>query len=180
MLRTHGTTALRSGRALIETDYRPGDRGPGLLAMRLEDQETGESVEASIRLDPWSGHEYRLIEPVASYVVICGAQAIVAIDASTLAWLSSVALEYEEGERIGSPWHVEIEGRLVLATERRVWCLDERGVIQWMWSCSASERDSWISGQPVAEGDRVRLPLRTFHRDFSVELRLGDGLPISD
>jgi hypothetical protein len=104
----------------------------------------------------------------------------VAIDASSLSLLSSVALEYEEGERIGSPWHVQLEGHLVLATERRVWCLDECGAIRWMWSCSASERDSWISGQPVAEGDRVRVPLRTFHRDFSVELCLGNGLPISD
>lgn len=41
-LGTHGTIDVRRGRAVSDTDYCPRDPGPGLLAMRLEDQETGE------------------------------------------------------------------------------------------------------------------------------------------
>lgn len=180
MLKTHGTTGLRSGRVLLETNYRPADGGPGLLALRLEDQETYESVDGLIRLDPWIGDEYGLIEfRTGKCFLVCGAQAVVAVDASNLALVSSLGLEYQEGETIGAPWHTEIEAHrlLVLATERRVWCIDERGAIRWLWTCSTSEQDRWISGEPVVGGDRVRVPLKTTKGDFSVELQVSDGLP---
>ena len=155
MLKTHGATTLLSGHALIETDYQPGDTGPGLLFLRREDQETFDYVDGQVRLDPWNADEYPLIEfKTGNCLLICGAQAVVAIDALSLVWLSSVGLEYQEGETIDSPWHVEIEERrlLVLATERRVWCLDDHGSIRWMWSCSTGEHDRWISGHPIAAG----------------------------
>lgn len=147
---------------------------------RLEDQETYESVEGLIRLDPWIADEYGLIEfGTGNCFLICGAQAVVSVDASNLVLLSSVGLEYQEGETIDSPWHVEIEGSglLVVATERRVWCVDERGAIRWLWSCSTSEQDGWISGEPAVGDERVCVPLRTAKRDLSVELQLRDGLP---
>ena len=180
MLKTHGTAPLWSGRALIETGYRPGNGGPGLLALRLEDQETYESVDGLIRLDPWIGDKYGLIEfRTGNCFIICGAQAVVAVDASNLALLSSLGLEYQEGETIDAPWHREIEeGRLlILATERRVWCVDERGAIRWLWGCSTSEQDRWVSGEPVVGDDRVRVPLRTAKGDLSVDLLVRDGLP---
>ena len=180
MLKTHGTALLRSGRALIEADYRPADGGVGLLALRLEDQETCESLEGLIRLDPWIGDEYGLIEfSAGDCFLVCGTQAVVSVDASSLVLLSSVGLEYQEGETIDSPWHVEIEGSglLVVATERRIWCLDERGAVRWLWSCLTSEQDRWISGEPVVRDDRVCVPLGTAQGDVSVELLLKDGLP---
>lgn len=180
ILRTHGTALLRSGRALLEANYRPRDAGPGLLSLRLEDQESFESVAGQVRLDPWFADEYALIElKTGNCFLLCGAQAVVAVDAFSLAWLSSVGLEYQEGETIDSPWHAEIEESrlLMIATERRVWCVDERGAIRWLWGCSTSDQDRWISGAPVVVGDRVRVPLRTFRTDLSVELQLKDGLP---
>ena len=180
MLKTHGATALRSGRSLLRADYRPGDAGPGLLRLRLEDQETLESRDGDVRLDPWIGDEYPLIEfKAGNCFLLCGAQAVVAVDCSSLSWLSSVGLEYQEGETIDSPWHVEAEESqlLVVATERRVWCVNEVGAIRWIWSCSVSNQDAWIVGSPVVVGSRVRLPINTRVAASFVDLRLADGLP---
>lgn len=181
-LETHGRIALRSGRALLETSYRPGDAGPGTLSLRLEDQETFESVEGRLRLDPWIGDEYRWFElHSGNYLVIAGAEAVVAVDATTLGWLSSVALEHEEGETIDGPWHVEVEAArsLIVATERRLWCMDERGAIRWLWSCSTAGEHHWIGAAPTVRDNRVLVSLRTPRAERTVEIHMGDGLPIS-
>jgi hypothetical protein len=180
MLKTHGTALLSSGRVLIETDYRPGTGGPGLLSLRLEDQETYEAVEGLVRLDPWIGDEYSVIEFRTGHCfLICGAQAVVAVGASNLTLLSSLGLEYEEGETIALPWHTEIEGSrlLVLATERRVWCVDGNGAIRWVWGCLTNEQHRWISGEPALVDDCVRVSLRSAKGDSSVDLQIRDGLP---
>jgi hypothetical protein len=180
MLKTHGTAALQSGRKLVETEYRPADRGPGLLSLRLEDQETHLSVHGAVRLDPWIADEFGMIEfRTGNCLLICGAQAVIAVDASSLALLSSVALEYQEGETIDLPWHAEIAERrlLIVATERRVWCIDDRGGIRWVWGCVTSEQDTWVSAAPVSRGDHVRVPLRSARGDFFVDLLVQDGLP---
>lgn len=181
MLSSHGTAALRFSRASIRTDYHPADGCPGILTLEREDLDTYASVEGRLRLDPWIGEQYGLLEfRTGSCFVICGAQAVVSVDMSTLALLSSVALEYEEGETIDVPWHVEIESSrlFVIATERRVWCLDERGTIRWLWSCATSERDTIIAGEPVATDRHVSVPLRIANGTLSVELQLSDGLPV--
>jgi hypothetical protein len=180
MLKTHGTASLRSGRVLLETDYSPTDGGPGLLSLRLEDQETFLSVDGAIRLDPWIGQDYGLIEfRTGSCFLICGAQAVVAVDARSLGWSSSVGLEYEEGETLDVPWHLELERvrLLVLATERRVWCVDEHGAVRWLWNCSTGHVHAWISGALADGGDRVSVPVRTVQGERTVELQLSDGLP---
>jgi len=180
ILRSHGTAALRGGSALLEADYHAGDGEPGVLSLTLQDQETGKSVDGAIRLDPWFGDEYPLIEPGSgSCFLICGASAVVAVNASSLAWASSVGLEYQEGETLDLPWHAEVGDRrmLVAATERRVWCVDEHGAIRWLWSCSTSDIDRWISGPPVVASGEVCVPLRTRQTDRVVKLRLEDGLP---
>lgn len=180
IIRTHRTTELRSGRILLETDWQPGDAGrPGLLWLRLEDQETYESVDGRVRLDPWIADEFHIIElTTGDCFVLCGSPAVVALDASSLALISSLGLEYEEGERIGTPWHVElVESRmLLLATERRVWCVDERGAIRWVWGRQTSDRYMQISGAPVPRGDRIRVPLVSAKGELSVDLQLNDGL----
>ena len=179
-LKAHGTVPLRSGRALLETKYLPADNGPGLLTLTLEDQETYESVDGTVRLDPLIADEYGLIEfRTAACFVICGAQAVVGVDISNLSLVSSVGLEFHEAETVGSPWHSESEAHrsLVLATERRVWCLDERGAIRWTWACATDDRDRWITGAPVIEDGSVRVPLRTMRGEQTIELDLADGLP---
>lgn len=180
IINTHGATSLRSGRVLLETNYHPGTGGPGLLSLRLEDQETYEAVDGLIRLDPWIGDEYSLIEfRTGNCFLICGAQAVVAVDASNLALVSSLGLEYLEGETIDSPWHTENEGSrlLILATERRVWCVDECGAIRWVWGCRTNEQDRWVSAEPVIRDHCVHVPLRSTKGDLSVDLQVKDGLP---
>jgi len=179
IVRAHGTAELRSGRILLETDWWPGDAGrPGLLSLRLEDRETYESVEGRVRLDPWIADEYLLIELTGDCFILCGSPAVVALDAASLALISSLGREYEEGEIIGTPWQVEIaESRmLILATERRVWCVDERGAIRWVWGCQTSDRFIQISGAPVPGRDRLRVPLVSAKGELTVELLLNDGL----
>lgn len=180
IVRAHGTAELRSGRVLLETDWRPGDAGrPGLLSLRLEDQETYESVEGRVRLDPWIADEYLLIEhPTGDGFILCGSPAVVALDAVSLALISSLGLEHEEGEIIGTPWQVEIaeSRRLILATERRVWCVDERGAIRWVWGCQTGDRSTQVSAAPVPRGDRIRVPLVGAKGELQVELLLNDGL----
>lgn len=182
ILKTHGAVPLRGGRLLIEADYHPSDGGPGLLALRLEDQETGDSVDGLIRLDPWLRDEYRLIEfGAGTCLLVCGEQAVVSIDVASLVLRSSVILEYDEVNTLDVPWHAEPPrgGLLVVATQRRVWCLDERGTMRWLWSCATSEQARLISGPPTLTDKRVRVALWTARGDIAVEIQLEDGLPSS-
>lgn len=74
ILKTHGATKIRSGRMQIETNFHPGTNSPGVLALRLEDQKTYESVDGAVRLDPWISDEYGLIElTTGNCFLICGA-----------------------------------------------------------------------------------------------------------
>lgn len=166
---------------LLKVDWRPGDVGPGLLSLVLEDQETSHAVEGRVRLDPWIADEYRLIEvSTGNCFVICGSPAVVVVDGTSLALLSSMSLEYGEGETIDLPWCAESEDRrFVLATERRVWCVDERGMIRWIWGCMNNDRYRAIVAVPRVTGDRVRVPLRNLQGDFFVDLLLSDGLEIA-
>ncbi len=182
-LNTHGEVLVRSGRALLQADYSSGDGAPGVLSLRLEDQETFDAVDGRLRLDPWSGDVYEMFDWTAGdCFVICGAQAVVALKASTLAIVSSVAMEYEEGETIEAPWFSEAHEHhaLIIATERRVWCLDDRATIRWMWSCATAEYERWILNPPEVADGRVRISLGTDHRDISIELSIIDGLQACD
>lgn len=90
MIKTHGVFQLRCGR--MATDYRPSERGPGMLALRLEVEYDDRRVEGHIRLDPWIGDEYGLIEfRAGNCLLVCGAQAVVAVDASDLTFRSCSA-----------------------------------------------------------------------------------------
>lgn len=115
--------------------------------------------------------------PSCIALIVCGAQAVIALDASTLALCSSVALEYEEAETISRPWFSEAQecSRLLVGTEWRVGCLDDRATIVWMWSCRVDSEDRWIRGTPEVMGRRVRVPVGSTHRDDVVELSLDDG-----
>src|SRR5262245_53505985 len=92
----------------MQADYSSRDGDVGILVVTLEDQQSGDSVENRLRLDPWLGNEYEVIEACACRsLVICGAQAIVVVDGATLTMSSSVSLEYEEAETLDAPWYVE-------------------------------------------------------------------------
>jgi hypothetical protein len=179
-LSTHGNARLQAHESHLKTDYRPADSGIGLLALERHDEVTADVVYGSVRLDPWIADEYRLIEfATGNCFLICGAEAVVALDRSGLTWLSSVGLEAQECETLDAPWHVELAHvrQLVVATERRAWCIDERGGIRWMWSCSRAERDSWISGPPSVEQGSIVIPIKTARTDRTIALAITDGQP---
>jgi hypothetical protein len=170
---------LRSARALLFADYSSGDAGPGVLSLRLEDQVTFDIAEATLRLDPWSAGGYEVFDwPGGDCIVICGSDAIVALNGSNLALGSSVAMEYEEGETIDAPWFGDAKDcrALIVATEWRVWCLSDRAVVKWVWRCGTTEQDRRICGAPTIGGFRVFVPLRARDGDLIVELSLDDGL----
>jgi hypothetical protein len=94
---------MRSGRALIEADYQPSERGIGLLSLKVVDQGAGDYAEGMLRLDPWFDDEYEVIErETGNCFLIGGAQAIVAVDLSSLAGVSSFAVEYREVDEVGT------------------------------------------------------------------------------
>src|SRR5262245_16072463 len=129
-LKTHGDEiSILAGRSLLKAEYQSADLGPGTLTLQLEDQVTFDSIEASVRLDPWIADSYEIIEwSACGALILCGSPAIVALTATTLELESAVSLEYDEGETTGVPWFSEIHQprRFIIATEKRVWCLDER------------------------------------------------------
>lgn len=178
-LKTHGDElAVMRGRAMLSADYTPGDRGPGKLALEIVDQETFESKQAVVHLDPWRGNVYEVIEwPECEALLLCGAPQIVALALPTLRFGAAVALEYEEVDTLDRPWVVEIPNRrLVVATERRIWCLDERIAIRWMWSSRTGREDRWLFEAPRMEGSDLRVPVRMLHRDGIVALSADDGI----
>jgi hypothetical protein len=178
---THGVAIVQAGRAHLVSDYHVGDGGPGELSLTLEDQETLAVVEGRLRLDPWFADTYELFDwRAGDCLTVCGAQAVVAVRTSALAIASSVALEYEEAETLDRPWFHEIPDRpaMLIATDRRIWCLGPQAAITWIWSCRSSQRESWIAGPPAVVGARVRVPLGTLAGTATVELSLADGLSI--
>lgn len=178
VLEIHGEIAVRGGLATLSSEYSPAERGPGKLRLLAEDQTTFESAKVTLKLDPWSPDGYELIEWAGSDVLLlCGAQAVVALKATTLVVGSSVGLEYEEAETLDRPWACSVHERslLVLATERRVWCIDESARMTWIWSCRTSARERWICGAPEVTGETVRVPIRTLRGELVVELT-SDGL----
>lgn len=179
-LKTHGDeVAVMHGRAMLSAEYTPGDRGPGKLVLALVDQETGDRHETVLRLDPWSGNVYEVFEwTQGGALIVCGVPQIVALGLPTLELGGAVGLEYEEAETIDHPWVVEVPDvrRLVVATERRIWCLDERIAIRWMWSARTDHDDRWLFEAPRAVGRDLHVPVRMVHRDGIIELSADQGL----
>jgi hypothetical protein len=179
-LKTHGDeVAVMQGRALLSAEYTPGDRGPGSVVLALVDQDTGDTAETVLRLDPWFRDHYEIIEwPQCSALLICGARQIVALSLPTLGFGAAVAVEYEEADTIERPWTVEVpELRLlIVATERRIWCLDERIAIRWLWSSRTGPDDRWLVAAPRAVGRELHVPVGTVHRDLTIELSADQGI----
>ena len=177
-LSLHGSPLpLMGGRFELKAEYTPGDREPGQVRLSLLDLATYDSLETSLRLDPWEYEGYFILEPSAGEsLILCGAQRIVTLGMSDLEPIAAVSLEYEEAETIDRPWFIEVGSSLILATERRVWCQDGRTGIRWTWSTRVRPDDAWwIYAEPVVELSSVRVPIRSMHSDDSVVLSLRDA-----
>jgi len=177
-LRTHGDgIAVMQGRALLTAEYSPADRGPGRVTLTIVNHETGDREEGLLWLDGVQHGMYEVIEwNECSALVVCGDPQIVVVDLPKLRFCAAVGLEYEEMETIEHPWIVEVAGgrRLITATERRVWCLDERHSIRWMWSARTHHGPRLILGAPRAVPGYVQIPVGGT-RDAVIELSVDDG-----
>lgn len=179
-LKTHGDElAMVGGKAMLTAEYTPGDRGPGRVALSLVDQATGDFSDTVLELDPWSGNVYEVFEwSQCGALIVCGTPQIVAVALPALGFGAAINLEYEEAETLDHPWIVEVpELRLlVIATERRMWCLDERLAIRWMWSARTHHDDRWLFGPPRAVGRDLAIATRTLHRDREVLVSADRGI----
>jgi len=179
VLTTHGCHIdIGDKNNVLLAEYQPSDGGVGSLTLVLEDQSSMNSVRRTLQLDPWMADRYELYEStMCEALIICGARAIVALRSSILEFGCSIALEYEEAETIDRPWFTDIPDRrfLVVATERRAWCIDDRVAFRWIWNCRTDEEDRWISGAPLIEGARLLMPVRSLHREFLIEISMDEG-----
>lgn len=178
-LTTHGEDVpLIHGGTTLSAQYAAADHGPGLTSFTLIDQRTGDHSEIKLQLDPWIADTYEVIEsPECSALIVCGARHIIAVELPKLRFGAAVALEYEEAETLDRPWVTEIPGRhwLLIATERRIWCIDERIAIRWMWSVSRGPDLATISTAPIVMGQEVQVSVRIRGRDLVVALSMDDG-----
>jgi hypothetical protein len=180
LLETHDDEIpVLGARARLGCEYEPRDRGPGSVCFYLEDQETFERSETTIRLDPWFANTYEVLEWIhGRSLVVCGARQIVVLTTSPLRLSAAVALEYEEAETLDRPWIVESGDPclLAIATERRVWCLDERIAIRWSWPARGCAEDRWIIAPPRMADGELHVPVRTMLGDSVVRIALDDGV----
>jgi len=178
-LRTHGDgIAVMQGRALLTAEYIPADRGPGRVTLTIVDQETGDREDGLLWLDGSQHGLYEIIEwHECPALVVCGDPQIVVVDLPKLRFRAAVGLEYEETETLEHPWVVEVAGgrRLIMATERRVWCIDERLSIRWMWSARNHYEPRWVLGAPRVVPGYVQIPVGGA-RDAVIELSVDDGI----
>lgn len=164
--------ALESSQSLMTCAYAPADSGTGALTLHLEDQ------TANLRLDPWSPDGYDVYEGFSRRcLVISGAGRIVVLERATLQVRGALWLDHGEAETIDRPWFAESDdGRfLIIATERHVWCVDDRCAVRWCWSVSSLSETRFVCAAPQLVGRAVRVPLTSFHGDSVVILDVDDA-----
>jgi hypothetical protein len=72
---------LVDGRTRVIASYSPGDGGPGALVLDFENQETFESRQRRVRLDPWRKGAFELFEwKQGNALFLCGAEQLLSLD----------------------------------------------------------------------------------------------------
>ena len=179
LLPKDGTELSVADDLLVTATYEPADRGPGTTKIRLEEKTTANAREIALRLDPWSPEGYEVYEWMfARVLVISGARRVVFLECESLHVTAVICLDHGEGETISQPWFVEAQsGRLlVVATETRVLCLDERKSIRWCWSVRTREETVTIGAAPQIAADTLKVSLRSLRGNAVVVLSLADAL----
>jgi hypothetical protein len=172
--------SLQQGMLSLTSTYSAGDGGPGSLNLEIMGFETGLDVRGTIRLDPWRSNYFPAYDwESANGLVVCGAERWLTLDVRTLRIAAGANFEYEEGETLSEPWLCESPAGdvLILATDRRIFCLDSRLAIRWVWSARVHETDRWINGPPRVEQTLV-VPASMRRADVIVTLSLEDGAEI--
>lgn len=169
-----GTELPLSGDILLSASYHRQETGVGSLNLRCTSAVTYDARTISLPLDPWCPEGYRVEQGLGGRVlVICGATRIVVVELPSLRVTAAIPLEYEECERQGLPWFVVGAGVMLIATETRVWCLDERFAFRWCWTVAAHSKDWWeISKAPSINGMLVQIALTAPSKTTEVKLDL--------
>ncbi|HEY4242671.1 MAG TPA: hypothetical protein VGM88_22800 [Kofleriaceae bacterium] len=176
-----GHVELCRGTVKLLAEWTPGDVAAGSLHLTLEDQRTFDATECKIRLDPGTADSFPLLVDLHDrYVVICGYPAIVSVSLSPLALRSSVSLDYKEASTLEHPWWIPVTSAKtsLVATDRKIWALDENGQLLWLWSCDVEDRRQWIARAPTVRDGVVQVELGRLEYHYALELSLRDGQPV--
>lgn len=165
---------LASGGQLA-AKYVVGD--PGLLTLRHTDPAGLESSEVELRIDPWAPEGFLVYEWTAGRALaVCGASLLLVLAQPSLELQAAVPWEYEECEVGDFPYFVDAGSVMLVATETRVFCIDDRLAIRWCWTVKVYSNDWWkLAAPPRVEADRVVLLLRSASRDVTVAISIADG-----
>jgi hypothetical protein len=149
---------------------------PGRLTI-TQTATTGEAKEITLRIDPWAPEGFRMHEwREASGLMVCGATRLVMLDAAELSLKATVPLEYEECETGDRPWFVETKGVLLVATETRLFCFDERLAIRWCWTTRVYSDEWWtLTAPPIVEGTSIQMHLLSPKRTVLHTISLVDA-----
>jgi hypothetical protein len=169
-----GTELPLAGGISLSASYLPQEIGLGSLNLRCNDVVTYDTRTICVPLDPWCPDGYRIEQALGGKaLVVCGATRIVVIEMPCLRVKAAIPLEYEECETQGLPWFVIGSGVMLIATETRVFCLDERIAFRWCWTVAAYSKDWWqISQAPRIDATTVRIALTRLNRNADVHLDL--------
>ena len=167
-LSTDGRDLILKDRTLAVADYVNGE--PSSLR--------GENVaETRLRMDPWAPEGFRAYDWYAvGGLVLCGAQQLRSLAAETLETKGVIHLEYGEFETGEFPLFEEADGLLIITTEMRVFCMDQRLAIRWVWTVQVHSDEWWkIVLTPTIRARAIQLRLRSLKREAEVVLSLDDG-----
>lgn len=167
---------LPSG-SILTARYARDDGRVGRANIRLIDRSNGSVVESTVYIEPWDADGFLAHESSdASWLVLCGANAVVVLDAEGLAQRASLPFEHQECENIDQPWITSGEGVTLIATDSRVACIDERRAIRWIWSTRVGGEDwSAIVGPPRVGSGRAFVSTDSQRGLRIVELDIRDA-----
>jgi hypothetical protein len=165
---------LESGGQLA-AQYVAGD--PGRLTLRHTDQAGSASSEVELRLEPWAPEGFLVHEWAAGgALAVCGASRLLILAEPSLELRAAVPWEYGECEVGDFPYFVTTDGAMLIATETRVFCVDDRLAFRWCWTVKVYSNDWWkLAAPPRVEADKVSLLLRSASRDVTVVISIADG-----
>lgn len=177
-LSTDGTSLpLRQGRLTLRVSHISQENSENQVTLRVENSDSFESVEVTLKLGPWSPDSYDVHDwGIANVLIVSGAGRIVAVGLRAPHLLAAMGLEYEEAETLDRPWITDAESEaLIIATERRVWCVDASPSIRWCWNARIGPDDCFIYAPPQADAAWVSVPVRSRRGDVVTRLRMRDG-----
>lgn len=174
-LLTDGTEIPLPGGVILSASYQPNEAGEGLLNLCCTSVGSYDSRTVSLLLDPWNPEGYRVEQALGgSALVLCGATRIVVIELSSLRLTAAIPFESEECKRQGLPWFVLGPRVMLICTETRVFCLDERLAFRWIWTVLAYSKDWWeIARPPSVDASQVQIALTALGKTADVKIDLG-------